>query len=390
MKIVLFYHSLLSDWNNGHAHFLRGLAAELLRLNHEVTVFEPAGGWSLRNLLAEAGRAPVREFRRLYPRLRSRAYSLPGLDPDRVLDGAGLVIVHEWNEPRLARRLGRHRRSHGGYRLLFHDSHHRAVSRPDHIRAFGLEDFDGVLAYGEAIREIYLRNGWSRRAWTWHEAADVRIFRPLPGDRDGDVVWIGNWGDGERTREYAAFLLNPVRRLRLRAEAYGVRYPAEGLRRLAEAGIVYGGWLANFRVPEVYARFKVALHIPRRIYAHRLPGIPTIRPFEALACGMPLVCSPWTDTEGLFESGADYLVARTGGEMQRRLRDLVQDPGLREALGTHGRRTILARHTCAHRARQLLEICREIGAAGAGAEVPAPPPLLMGPDGDTLRIGKAA
>jgi spore maturation protein CgeB len=42
-----------------------------------------------------------------------------------------------------------------------------------------------------------------------------------------------------------------------------------------------------------------------------LPGIPTIRVFEALACGIPLVSAPWDDSEHLFRPGEDFLVAAT-------------------------------------------------------------------------------
>jgi spore maturation protein CgeB len=92
-----------------------------------------------------------------------------------------------------------------------------------------------------------------------------------------------------------------------------------------------------------------------------LPGIPTIRVFEALACGIPLISAPWDDIESLFTPGVDYLVARDGGEMKGHMRDLLSDPGRARALAAHGRRTILARHTCAHRVDELLGVAREIG-----------------------------
>ena len=63
MKIALFCHSLISDWNHGNAHFLRGIVRELLERGHEVGVFEPAGGWSLTNLLKDHGPGAVEGFR---------------------------------------------------------------------------------------------------------------------------------------------------------------------------------------------------------------------------------------------------------------------------------------------------------------------------------------
>ena len=70
---------------------------------------------------------------------------------------------------------------------------------------------------------------------------------------------------------------------------HGVRYPPEGRAALAAAGIDYAGYLPNFRVPQAFAAARMTVHVPRRPYATALPGIPTIRVFEALACGIPLV-----------------------------------------------------------------------------------------------------
>jgi spore maturation protein CgeB len=104
----------------------------------------------------------------------------------------------------------------------------------------------------------------------------------------------------------------------------------------------------------------VAVHVPRRQYANGLAGVPTIRVFEALACGIPLVCSPWNDEEKLFRPGEDYLVVRDGREMTAELRRLLCDSKARHQLVENGLKTIRERHTCAHRARELLAICEEI------------------------------
>jgi spore maturation protein CgeB len=360
MTVVLFYHSALSDWNHGNAHFLRGVVVELASRGHDVTVYEPADAWSVENLVAEHGEGALAAVGDVYPALRAVRYHEP-LDLDRVLDAADLVIVHEWNTHDLVRRIGAHHARRGDYVLLFHDTHHRSVTDADSMAAYDLANYDGVLAFGEIIRERYVRSGWSAHAWTWHEAADVRLFRPQPQvEREHDLVWIGNWGDGERVAELQEFLVGPVGELRLDASVYGVRYPEAARQALAAAGISYRGWLANFRVPDVFARHRVTVHVPRGPYAGALPGIPTIRPFEALACGIPLISAPWDDAEGLFHPGEDYLVARTGAEMRRQLRAVLGDPALAAALAAHGRETILARHTCAHRVDELMAIVQSI------------------------------
>jgi spore maturation protein CgeB len=359
VRIGIFCHSLLSDWNHGNAHFLRGVATELVARGHDVTAWEPHDAWSVRNLVAEHGTAPLQRFHDAYPVVRSVRYDAATLDLDAALDGCDVVLVHEWNEPELVARIGAARAAGGGFRLFFHDTHHRAATAPDEMARYRLDDYDGVLAFGSVIRDIYLERGWARQAWTWHEAADVRVFQPLPEPPegpDGDVVWIGNWGDDERSREIAAFLVEPVRTLGLRAAAYGVRYPDDAQALLRDSGIEYRGWLPNFDVPRVFSRFRATLHIPRGPYARALPGIPTIRPFEALACGIPLISAPWHDDEGLFRAGTDYLSAADGAAMQRHLRDVLHDTGLAAALAASGRRTILERHTCGHRVDELLHI----------------------------------
>jgi spore maturation protein CgeB len=379
MRIIMFYHSLLSDWNHGNAHFLRGIVSELLARGHEVTVYEPYNGWSLQNLIHEYGTEPIRKFEAAYPGLQSSRYRLPALDLNEVLDGADLVLVHEWNEPELIQNIGRHHKRSGSYALLFHDTHHRLASDPDSIAQLDLKDYDGVLAYGASLRALYEKSGRVRQAWTWHEAADTRVFHPMASQEcEGDLVWIGNWGDGERSAELAEFLLEPVKTLGLKARAHGVRYPDEARQKLMMAGIRYCGWLPNFEVPAVFARHRVTLHIPRRPYLKMLPGIPTIRPFEALACAIPLICSPWEDTEGLFTPGRDFLVARNGQEMTQQLKTLLHDEDMARELSRHGLETIRARHTCAHRVDELLEIvsgiCGEKQTPNSTATPSAPAP----------------
>jgi spore maturation protein CgeB len=361
MRIVMFYHSLVSDWNHGNAHFLRGVVSELLSRGHDVIMYEPQDAWSVQNLRAEHGEAPIREFHQAYPGLRSTMYQLDTLDLDQALDGADLVLVHEWNDHELVRRVGQHRATSGNYRLLFHDTHHRAITAPQAMAGYDLSHYDGVLAFGKVLRDLYLTRGWTGRAWTWHEAADTRVFHPIAGENtEGDLVWIGNWGDEERTAELTEFLLEPVKALGLRAKIHGVRYPQHARQALADAGIEYAGWLPNFKAPQVFARYKVTVHVPRRPYVQALPGIPTIRVFEALACGIPLVCSPWDDAESLFTPGQDYLVAKNGDEMQQHLRMIINEPRAARKLAERGLSTILARHTCGHRADELLSIYQQL------------------------------
>jgi len=145
MRFVIFTHSLLSDWNHGNAHFLRGIASELLSRGHELDILEPRNGWSRLNLLQNQGRAAIDEFEKAFPHLQSTLYDEATLDLKRTLDRAEVVIVHEWNSPELIYRIGQHRATHD-YVLFFHDTHHRSVTERDSIESLNLAHFDAVLA----------------------------------------------------------------------------------------------------------------------------------------------------------------------------------------------------------------------------------------------------
>jgi spore maturation protein CgeB len=363
MRFVLFYHSIRSDWNHGNAHFLRGVVRELMLRGHQVDVYEPRDGWSRTNMLSEPGAVEAEDrFRKLFPGVSAGTYDPASPDLDDMLGGADVVLVHEWNDPRLVASIGRFRARNGGFLLFFHDTHHRMVMQPWEAERYDLSEYHGVLAFGEIIRQRYLERGWAGRAWTWHEAADTALFRPGIGSasRKG-LVWVGNWGDDERSRELLEFLYEPVRALGLQADIYGVRYPGHALETIARCGARYRGWLSNLLVPDVFAGHEVTVHVPRRPYVESLPGIPTIRVFEALACGIPLVCSPWDDAESLFRPGQDYLVAKDGQAMAGAIADILNDPGLAASLVGSGLQTVLAKHTCCHRVAELLKICSDLG-----------------------------
>lgn len=370
MRFLFYTHSLVSDWNHGSAHFLRGVMRELAHRGHHAVALEPEDGWSRSNLVRTQGCYAVERFRKDFPELLSTSYGA-GFPHEEWLSGADVVIVHEWTDPALVERIGRAGRA-APFTLLFHDTHHRAVTSAHDIAALGLEDYDGVLAFGAALADRYVRAGWGGRAFVWHEAADTALFRPLPRvSTSADLVFVGDWGDGERSAEIGEYLVEPARALGLGGTVHGVGYPARALAALASAGLSHQGFLANADVPRVFAAHRVTVHIPRRSHAESLPGIPAIGIFEALACGIPLVSAPWADREGLFRPGRDFLLARDGAEMRRHLEAILRDEALAASLAASGLETIRSRHSCAHRVDELFDILGRCGNRRAVDEIAA-------------------
>src|SRR3546814_5624158 len=77
------------------------------------------------------------------------------------------------------------------------------------------------------------------------------------------LVWIGNWGEGERTKELREFLFRPVRALGLDLDVYGVRYHETAKATVRRYGGRYHGWLPNAAAPDVFARHLATVHVPR-------------------------------------------------------------------------------------------------------------------------------
>ena len=352
MKIAFLGHSIVSDWNHGNAHFFRGLIKELHRRGHPVTFFEPRHAWSRENLEAERnGKGILGSFAERFPFVTARLYD-DATDWTATLAPFDAVLVHEWTDTALVRDL-----AYVARRLpcpvLCYDTHHRPATEPEAIRPRELPRFDGVIAFGGSLRDIFVRDFGTDPARTFvlHEAADAEEFAPMPRvDKVRDLVFVGNWSE-DRAAEMETYFFAPQG---LSKSLWGVLYPEEIRKKMPARGVRYGGYLPNTEVPRVFAESRLVAHIHRGPYNRFLPGIPTIRMFEALACGACLVSTPWDDAEQLFREG-DYVLLPAGSP-ETTFRALLADDALRAAYGRRGRETILARHTCGHRAEELIAI----------------------------------
>ena len=196
--------------------------------------------------------------------------------------------------------------------------------RPEEMRALRSDGYDGVLAFGETLADVYRRLGLGRSRV---RLARGRRHAAVPSARATKARARASSGSAtgattSAAQELVEFLLQPAREARPAARhlwrALSRRGAAHAARSMARA-ITAG--CANAAAPDVFARHLATVHVPRRFYTQVLPGIPTIRVFEALACGIPLVSAPWDDCEHLFRAGEDFLMVRDGAEMARALRD---------------------------------------------------------------------
>ena len=84
---------------------------------------------------------------------------------------------------------------------------------------------------------------------------------------------------------------------------------------------------------------------------------PSVRLFEAAACGVPIISDAWEGLGTIFTVGEEILVAEGTDDVLRILRET--DEGERKRIGQRARARVLAAHTAAHRAAELVSYATE-------------------------------
>jgi len=115
--------------------------------------------------------------------------------------------------------------------------------------------------------------------------------------------------------------------------------------------------------PDFYSSLGWALNLTRADM-QRAGYSPSVRLFEATACGVPVISDPWPGLHTLFEPGREILTASDGEIVQRAL---ATPESLRQEIARAGRRRTLRQHTASQRAHELETYLRE--AAGQAMPV---------------------
>ncbi len=349
MKLVFLGLSITSSWGNGHATTYRALCRALAARGHRIVFFEwdaPWYGGAHRDLPPEACEyADVRLFpywHALRPALRRELR-----DADAVLLGSYFPFGVETADF-LAQ-------SFAGPRL-FYD-----IDTPVTLRAFGEQGsaaylrpdqvpaFDVYLSFtgGPVLRELEQRYG-SPRAVPLYCAVDPAEHGPRETRREFTCAlgYMGTYA-ADRQPGVEALLNEPARRRpRERFVVAGPQYPTD----LA--------WPANVRLfehvpPAEHAAFyssnRLTLNVTRAAM-RRWGWSPSVRVFEAAACGAAIVSDRWEGLEHFLTPGSEILVADSADQVLA-----FMDLSEREhrALGGAARERILASHTNEVRARQF-------------------------------------
>lgn len=344
LSIVILGLSITSSWGNGHATTYRGLVRELCRRGHRVTFLERDRPWYAENRDMPAppfGRTCLYRGtgdlkRRFTSCVREADLVMVGsYVPDGIDVGAwaietasGLTAFYDIDTPVTVVALER-----GDCPYL----------TPDLIANYDLYlSFTG----GPLLRRIERQFG-APMARALYCAVDPALYRPETVPLRWDLGYIGTYS-ADRQPILDELLIAPA-----------LAWP-DG--RFVVAGPQYPKaikWPRNVRrtqhiAPNRHRRFfnaqRYTLNVTRADMV-RAGWSPSVRLFEAAACGTPIISDVWDGLDTFFVPEKEILIARDRRDVQRILSDLGEAE--RRALGQAARARILAAHTAAHRAQEL-------------------------------------
>ncbi len=344
MKIVILGLSITSSWGNGHATTYRGLVREMAARGHDVLFLERDAPWyACQRDLPDPPYGRTALYADL-PNLQTR-FTADVAGADAVIVGSYVpegVAVGEW-VTRIA----------GGV-TAFYD-----IDTPVTLAKLARGDFeylsptlipryDLYLSFsGGPVLERLERQYGSPRARPLYCSVDPALYYPESVAPVWDLGYMGTFSP-DRQPPLTRLLLEPA-----------ARWP-EG--RFAVAGPKYPNsivWPANVeRIEHLPPAEHRAFYNAQRwtLNVTRADMIaagysPSVRLFEAAACGVSVLSDAWEGLDTFFDIGAEILVATTAEEALSVLRELPEDE--RQGIGARARARVLLSHTAAHRAAEL-------------------------------------
>jgi spore maturation protein CgeB len=352
LRITVLGLSITSSWGNGHATTWRALLKALAGRGHVISFLERDVPWYRPHRDLPQARWCRIELYQDLTELRGRLAARVA-DADIVVVGSyvpdgvavarwvqatatGVVAFYDIDTPVTLARLAR-----GDHDYL----------APELIPGF---DVYFSFAGGPTLARLEQVYG-ARRARPLYCAVDPDAYRPLGLPERYALGYLGTYS-ADRQPAVERLLIEPARCLPdERCVVAGPQYPAE----IAwPANVVRQDHVPPERHPEFYNQLRFALNVTRADMV-AAGWSPSVRLFEAAACGVPIISDDWPGLDQLLTPGREILIARSAAEVVRYLREIgAAEPA---QIATAARARVLAAHTAAQRAR---EFEREVLAVG--------------------------
>lgn len=346
MKIVVFGLSITSSWGNGHATTYRALLSALQRRGHRVVFFERDEEWYASNRdLPNPEFCDLRLFSDWNQTLPAVRQELDDCDvallgsffPDGIRaageifdSNAPAKIFYDIDTPITLAKLRA-----GGAEYL----------RPEQVRGFDL-----YLSFtaGPILEQLRSEFG-ARRAMPLYCSFEPTTYYPRGTFRryQCDLSYMGTYA-ADRQPKLDELFTKPARQLPVkRLILAGPQYPA-ALK--WPQNVVRITHLSPRWHPHFYSSSRLTLNLTRA----DMVGwgfSPSVRLFEAAACGCPIVSDDWPGLGTIFRVGDEVLLAQTGSDVISLLSD-AEDAQLRR-IGQAARQRVLSEHTATRRAEEF-------------------------------------
>jgi spore maturation protein CgeB len=344
LRIVILGLSITSSWGNGHATTYRGLVRELVRRGHDVTFLERNQDWYAQN--RDLPHPPYG---------RTHLYdSLTSLRTDfaQQVSEADVVIVGSFVPEGAAVGDWVQQRSRGVKAFYDIDTPvtlaRLARGEHDYLRPAQIANYDLYLSFtGGPTLERLEREYGSPRARVLYCSVDPELYFPEPQTLDWDLGYMGTYSD-DRQPTLNALLLQPAREhAKGRFVVAGPQYPET----IAwPANVEYLSHVPPASHRRFYNRQRFTLNVTR---ADMIAAgwSPSVRLFEAAACGTPIISDCWEGLDSVLKPGREILIATRADDVLTVLREMPESQRL--SLAQKARARILAEHTAACRAREL-------------------------------------
>lgn len=339
MKLIVLGLSLSSSWGNGHATTFRALLAAFARRGHDILFLERDVPWY-------AGHRDCPEP--AFCELRYYA-SLDDLTVyEEEIAGADAVIVGSYVPEGVV--VGRYAQRTANGICAFYD-----IDTPVTLAKLDRADFEYLspelipgydiyfsFAGGPVLHRLESEFG-SPCARALYCSVDIVHYRPLDVPKRWDLTYLGTYSP-DRQPALNRLLVEPARRSpEKRFAVAGPQYPKDmewppNVERIDH--------VPPAEHPSFYAASRFTLNVTRADMV-AMGWSPSVRLFEAGACGTAIISDKWEGLESIFTAPHEIVLAETSEEA---LSALNRDP---ETIGTAGRKRILAEHSAERRAEQL-------------------------------------
>jgi spore maturation protein CgeB len=208
--------------------------------------------------------------------------------------------------------------------------------------------FDGYFSFsgGEVLKRLE-RDYQAQKAIDLYCSVDAGRYQNTGEPFQWDLGYLGTYSP-DRQPVLERLLIEPARALpQMRFVVAGPQYPADI------------DWPANVeRIdhlppaehPNFYSRQRFTLNVTRADMV-AAGWSPSVRLFEAGACGTPIISDFWRGLDELLPDGEALLIARETSDVVKALSEIDEDK--RQAIATAARGIVMKSHTGLARARQL-------------------------------------